>query len=120
MLSSEIDHPLFPGFATRPLTGAAQGSSVGVTGHRIDSVRNHQSSIREKCSGSRVIIAFFGGSFRKVPGLLHGGNDQNLLGVPDRNQIVRGISKNRAQSSVRNAQFKKLDAGVDPAPCLEI
>ena len=48
MLSSEIDHPLFPGFATGPLTGAAQGSSVGVTGHRIDSVRNHQLSIREK------------------------------------------------------------------------
>ena len=47
-------------------------------------------------------------SFRKVPGLLHGGNDQNSLAVPDRNQIVRGFKKN----GLRSAQFRKSDKGV--------
>ena len=36
----------------------------------------------------------FSYSFRKVPVLLYGGNNQNSLGVPDRNQIVRGFKKN--------------------------
>ena len=36
----------------------------------------------------------FNYSFRKALEFLNGGNDQNLLGVPDRNQIVRGFKKN--------------------------
>ena len=103
--SSRIDHPLFPGFATGPLTDAAQCLSVGVTGHRIDSIRKHQGS-------EKKLIC----RFRKVPELLHGGNNQNSLEVPDRNQIVRDFKKN----VLRSAQFRNSDTGVDHAPCPDL
>ena len=84
-----------PRFATGPLTGAAQWSSVGVTGYRIDSVRKHEPKILEKCSYS----------FIKVLDLLNGSHNQNSLGVPDRK---RGLKKN----GLRLVQFRKSDTGV--------
>ena len=49
-------------------------------------------------------------SFRKVPRLLHGGNNQNSLGILDQNQIVRGFKKNR----LRLALIKKSDTEYTP------